>query len=90
MMIRSLNAIWKVDPGFRADNVLTFWPNLSAVNAKTGVRAWFGPSLRQLSDDSGPHRDRAVFTFDRSGSAADEDDLFFWLESQPSLRVTAR
>lgn len=83
LMIRSLNALWNVDPGFRPDNVLTFGlsfpPSIGAASPEA-MRA----SLRDLSDrlNSAPGVRAASFT---SGAAPlqSEDDLFFWLDGQP-------
>jgi putative ABC transport system permease protein len=83
LMIRSLAALWHVDPGFRTDNLTTFVLNLppSAANASAdAVRA----SLRQLSDkiNSAPGVQAASFS---SGAfpLLSEDDLFFWIDGQP-------
>jgi putative ABC transport system permease protein len=83
LMIRSLNALWSVDPGFEPNNVLTFGlrfpPSLRTENADA-IRA----RLRELSDrlNAAPGIRAASFS---SGAAPlqGEDDLFFWLESRP-------
>ena len=89
LMIRSINALWNVDPGFRPDNVLTFGlrfpPSMESASPEV-ARA----SLRELSDSlsSMPGVRAASFS---SGAAPlqSEDDLFFWLEGQPKPASTS-
>ena len=83
LMIRSLAALWNVDTGFRPENVLTFGLNLppSMEDASPeAVRA----ALRGLSEklNSMPGVEAASFSVGAS-PMQDEDDRFFWLESQP-------
>jgi predicted permease len=89
LMIRSLNALWNVDPGFRPDNVLTFglrFPPSMGTASPESVRV----SLRELSDklSSMPGVRAASFS---TGAAPlqGEDDLFFWLEGQPKPASTS-
>jgi predicted permease len=83
LMIRSLNALWHVDPGFRPDNVLTFSLSLSP-SMRTGSPAATRAALRELSDQirSSPGV-RAVSFSAGAIPLAGEDDLFFWVEGQP-------
>jgi predicted permease len=83
LMIRSLSALWNVDPGFRADNVLTFALSLSPSMNNASPEATRA-ALRSLSDQikSTPGIRAASFS---AGAAPlqGEDDLFFWLDGQP-------
>ena len=49
LMIRSLSALWNVDPGFRPDNVLTFALSLSP-SMRTASPEATRAALRELSD----------------------------------------
>ena len=89
LMIRSLNALWNVDPGFRSNNVLTFglrFPPSMRTASPESVRA----TVRELSDtlSSMPGVQAASFS---TGAAPlqSEDDLFFWLEGQPKPESTS-
>jgi predicted permease len=86
LMIRSLNALWKVNPGFRPDNLLTFQLNFPP-SISTGRSA--GPDairahVRELSDklSSLPGVRAASFS---SGALPLlwEDDWFFWIDGKP-------
>ena len=89
LMIRSLSLLWRVDPGFRPDNVLTFGlrfpPSMRAASPEA-MRA----SLRELSDklNSMPGVRAASFS---TGAAPlqSEDDLYFWLDGQPKPASTS-
>jgi predicted permease len=88
LMIRTLSALWSVDPGFRPENVLTFGlsfpPSMRAVSDEA-KRA----SLRELSDrlNSMPGVEAASFLMGASPMQR-EDDRFFWLEGQPKPAST--
>jgi predicted permease len=89
LMIRSLSALWNVDPGFRAENVLTFglrFPPSMRTASPEAVRA----NLRELSDklNSMPGVRAASFS---AGAAPlqSEDDLFFWLDGLPKPASTS-
>jgi len=83
LMIRSMAAVWNVDPGFRADNVLTFGLSLPP-SMRTASPATVRTALRELSDrlNSTPGVRAASFT-EGASPLQGEDDLFFWLEGQP-------
>lgn len=82
LMIRSLAVLWNVDPGFRADNVLTFGLSLSP-SMSTAEPEAIRASLRELSDQLSSTPGIEAVSF--SGGAAPllaEDDLFFWTDGQ--------
>ena len=89
LMIRSLNALWQVDPGFRPDNVLTFGlgfpPSMQALKPEA-ARA----SLRELSDklNAMPGVRAASFSVG-AAPLQNEDDVFFWLDGQPKPASTS-
>jgi len=89
LMIRTLRALWDVDPGFRSDNVLTFAlsfpPSMRTASAEA-KRA----SLRDLSDrlNSMPGVKAASFLTGASPMQGQES-VFFWLDGQPKPASTS-
>lgn len=83
LMIRSMSALWKIDPGFQQDNVLTFNLNLPPSMRSASPEAT-RVALRELSDEinSIPGVQAASFSMG-TFPILDEDDLFFWLADQP-------
>jgi predicted permease len=83
LMIRTLSALWNVDPGFRPDNVLTFGlsfpPSMRALTPE-GRRA----ALRDLSDrlNSMPGVKAASFSL-LASLMQNGSSSFFWLDGQP-------
>jgi predicted permease len=83
LMIRTLSALWNVDPGFRPDNVLTFGlsfpPSMRALSPE-GRRA----ALRDLSDrlNSTPGVEAASFSLGASPMQG-EGTASFWIDGQP-------
>jgi putative ABC transport system permease protein len=83
LMIRSLSALWNVDPGFRPANVLTFGlsfpPSMRAASPEAKRAA-----LRDLSDrlNSMPGAKAASFLMGSSPLQGIEN-LLFWLDGQP-------
>jgi predicted permease len=83
LMIRTLGALWNVDPGFRPDNVLTFGlgfpPSMRAARPEV-KRA----HLRELSDklSSMPGVRAASFTTGASPLRG-ADNALFWLDGRP-------
>jgi predicted permease len=83
LMLRTLGALWHVDPGFRADNVTSF-----AISLPPAMRNASGAevrnALRQLSDRiSSIPGVESVSLVDGATPLISEDDLFFWVEGEP-------
>ena len=83
LMIRTLSALWRVDPGFQPDNVLTFglsFPPSMRDLTPEGRRA----ALRDLSDrlNSMPGVKAASFSLGASPMQG-EGSASFWLDGQP-------
>ncbi|MCG3161658.1 MAG: hypothetical protein JMDDDDMK_02855 [Acidobacteria bacterium] len=83
LMIRSLSALWNVDPGFRPDNVLTFgisFPPSMRSASPEAARA----NLRELSDKLNSMSGVRAASFSAGAAPLQgEDDVFFWLDGQP-------
>jgi predicted permease len=89
LMIRSLSALWQVDPGFRPDKALTFglgFPPSMRNASPEAARA----NLRQLSEslNSLPGVSAASFSAGAAPLQA-EDDLYFWLGDRPRPASTS-
>src|SRR5208282_1607795 len=83
LMIRSLAALWNVDPGFRPDGVLSFGLSLpsSMLNANAdAVRAALRQSDRTIESVPGV---QAVSLSWGAFPMAGEDDGVFWFAGQP-------
>jgi predicted permease len=82
-MIRSLSALWSVNPGFNPDGAMTFGlslpPGMSNVNAQT-VRAGFRQVDEQLK--SIPGVTAATISWGALPLSGDDEQLF-WMEGQP-------
>ncbi len=83
LMIRSLAALWQVDPGFRADNLTTFTLSLPP-SWRSSEPPALRASLRELSEklSTTPGVSAASFSIG-AAPLQSEDDLFFYLEDQP-------
>ena len=83
LMIRSLSALWNVDPGFRPDGVMTFAVSLSP-SMMTAQPEEIQVSLNDLSDRlSATPGVKAVSLTNGGIPLQGADDLYFWLEGQP-------
>ena len=83
LMIRSLSALWNVDPGFRPDNVLSFGLSLSP-SMKTASPEATRAALRDLSDQLSSAPGVKALSFSDGGIPLQgADDLSFWVEGQP-------
>jgi predicted permease len=83
LMIRSLDALWKVNPGFDPHNVLTFGvalPPSMQHYTRDGIRA----ALRQLNDQLAavPGVTASSLSWGAIPLSGDDEDLF-WIEGQP-------
>jgi len=83
LMVRSLRALWNVDPGFSPGNVLTFGLSLSP-SLRTANPETIRTILRQLSADlnSTPGIRAASFSVGASPLQG-EDDVSFWIDGTP-------
>jgi predicted permease len=89
LMIRTLNALWQVDPGFRPDNVLTFGlsfpPSMRALSPEARRAA-----LRDLSDRLNSMSGVKAASFSAGASPMQgEGSVSFWLEGQPKPASTS-
>jgi predicted permease len=89
LTIRSLYALWNVDPGFRAENVLTFSLNFPASMRQARPEAALA-NWRALSDrlNALPGVQAASFT---QGAAVLQgaNDVYFWRADQPRPATTS-
>ena len=82
LMIRSLNVLWNVDPGFRPDNVVTFEltlpPSMRSASGEE-IRA----TLRELNEriKNTPGVESVSFSTDLP--MISQNDLLFWIDGQP-------
>jgi predicted permease len=83
LMIRSLSALWKVDPGFDSHNVLTFSVALPPTMSKAGPAA-IRAALRQVDQELAavPGVHAVSLSWGATPLVGDDEDLF-WIEGQP-------
>ena len=83
LMTRSLNALWSVNPGFDARNLLTFSVSLPP-SMKDASAAAIRAALRQVQGklESTPGVQAASLSWAAVPLGDDDEDLF-WLEGQP-------
>jgi predicted permease len=83
LMIRSLSALWSVDPGFQADHLLTFGLTLPPSMMKASpeaVRATFRNLDRELNAIPGVEASTVSWgAFPLAG----DDEIVFWIDGQP-------
>jgi predicted permease len=83
LMIRSLNALWNVNPGFDARNVLTFGVSLSPSTRDANpdaIRATLRQVQRKLASTPGI---KAISLSWAAVPLSDDDEDLFWIEGQP-------
>src|SRR5258707_5016987 len=83
LMIRSLNALWSVDPGFDSHNVLTFGvalPTSMRDASADAIRAALREIQGKLSSTPGV---QAVSLSWAAVPLSSDDEELFWLEGQP-------
>lgn len=83
LMIRSLSALWRVNPGFDSHNLLTFGvalPSSMSTAGPAGIRA----SLRQVHEElaSVPGVQSVSLSWGATPIVADDEDIF-WIEGKP-------
>jgi putative ABC transport system permease protein len=83
LMIRSLNKVWSVNPGFDAHNVLSFGislpPSMKDANAEA-IRAALRETQAKIAATPGVKQ--ASLSWAATPLGSDDEDLF-WLEGQP-------
>jgi predicted permease len=88
LLIRSLNALWNVDPGFNPDNVMsfsvTFPPTMRSATADAS-RAYMRDLSNRLNETPGV---TAVSMTAAATPMVSEDDLYFWIDGQPKPAST--
>src|SRR5262245_24211084 len=90
LMIRTLSALWNVDPGFRPDNVLTFGLNFPP-SMRTASPEAEHTNARDLSDRLNSIPGVKAASFSESGLPLQgEDDLWFWIEGEPKPTSTSQ
>ncbi len=89
LMIRSLSALWRVDPGFQTDHLMIFTLNLSP-SMRNATPEETRTTLRDLSDKlrATPGVRAMAFT-DFAFPLLGEDDLFFWIDGKPKPASTS-
>jgi predicted permease len=82
LMIRTLSALWNINPGFDARNVLTFSISSTAGEAATPdqLRAGYRETLRELKDVRGVE---AVSMMGGSLPMTGDSEVPFWREDRP-------
>jgi predicted permease len=83
LMIRSLSALWKVNPGFDSHNLMTFGVALPPTMSKTGPAA-IRAALRHVNQElvAVPGVQSVSLSWGATPIVGDDEDLF-WIEGQP-------
>jgi predicted permease len=89
LMIRTLHALWSVDPGFRAEHVTSFRLTLPP-SMRNSNPAAIRSSLRELHDKiKGTAGVEAVSFSDGAVPMQGADDTYFWIAGQPKPATTS-
>jgi predicted permease len=82
LMLRSLGALWSINPGFDPHNALTFSLSLTSAQAPTAdqLRAKYHASVQQIEALPGV---QAVSMLGGSLPMTGDSELPFWVEGQP-------
>ena len=84
LVIRSLAALSRTDPGFQPKGILTFSlavPNSPAISTEDGARAYLREIDRQIKSVPGVHA--ASLTWAAVPMTGDDDEELFWLPNEP-------
>ncbi|HEX2269128.1 MAG TPA: ABC transporter permease [Pyrinomonadaceae bacterium] len=84
LLIRSLNALWNVDPGFNPDRVMSFgvtFPPSMRNSSADASRAYLRDLSRRLSETPGVS---AVSMTAAAAPMISEDDRYFWVDGEPA------
>lgn len=88
LLLRSLNALWNVNPGFNPDKVMsfgvTFPPSMRSASAAAS-RAYLRDLNRRLSETPGVS---AVSLTAAAAPMISEDDRYFWVDGEPAPAST--
>jgi predicted permease len=83
LMIRSLSALWRIDPGFQPDNVLTFGLSFPA-SMRASTPEARRVALRDISDRLNAMAEVKAASFLLGASPMqNEGRVSFWLDSEP-------
>jgi putative ABC transport system permease protein len=89
LMIRSLKALWSVDPGFRPQNILTFLVSLPPSMMKASPES-IRAALRDLDARLGSAPGvRAISLSAGANPMGWDDEILFWIAGQPKPANTA-
>ena len=89
LMIRTLNALWNVDPGFRAENVMTFSISLPPWMANSSPQT-VRTALRELNEKIRTTPGVEDVSLSDGGLPIQgADDLYFWIEGEPKPTSTS-
>jgi predicted permease len=89
LMIRTLSALWNVDPGFRPDNVMTFELNFPPSMSTASPEAAHAIA-RDLSDRFNSIPGVKAASFSDGLPLQGADDLWFWIEGEPKPESTSQ